>query len=133
MFRKFLLLLLKMTDKPKNIDENMTDKEVDFGMKRPGILISRNGNTNPSAAPPQAPLHVDFSGNLTFKALRDIVDIYHNSPVIHSLNHLDAMMEHNTKLNNIELELMDLVFEKYNTTYKSPLAKALSENKNVKS
>jgi hypothetical protein len=118
-----------MTDNYKSGTEKMTDVENTCEPSPCSPPIGLNMKTNSTA--PQVPIHINFSGTLDLTTIKNIVNIYHNSPVIHSLSHLEGVLNSHIKLNNIELELMDTMIQKYNNQYKSPLAKALNENENV--
>jgi hypothetical protein len=117
MFRKFLLFLLRVTDKKPTTLKEMTDRAVS-PIGRSGFLL-QDRESMPT---------VNIDGDVTFEKLRAVVDVFHNSPVIGQLNHLHYQIENRGYVfSQIEQNLMDDLIEKYNTKHKSPLAKAMSE------
>lgn len=123
MFRKFLLFLLRVTDKNRGLAQNMTDGPVEpttqWGMKF-------------CSAPTVATPSVNIDGDVTIEKIRAIVDNFHNSHHMNLIFQLNHAMAGKHSLSTLEQKLLDEVIEKYNTKYKSPLAKAMSEQNNEK-
>lgn len=127
MFRKLLLKLLKMTDKYPQKVEEVTDWQeytpTSISVNSLGGGLIRNGTTKTST-----PAIIPQEVNLV--QAEEIVQMWNNSPVIHNVRHMTntILNSNNYKLNRFEIQILDGFIEEYSTKYKSPLAKALSEN-----
>jgi hypothetical protein len=114
MLRKFLLFLLRVTDKKRDNPEKMTDAGA-----TPSSLKLRTITSH---------VHITVDKNVTSKQLRAMMDVWHSSPVIHHISEIESMLQGKYKLNPLEVHLIDQMIERYNTLYKSPLANAMDEN-----
>lgn len=138
MLRKFLLFLLRVTDKSKTSPQKVTDNDrtENYGQ----VTISNSGYVTSSGfalqavnnifhqqQAPKVPSQVAVTKEMTIENMKSLVGVWHQSQVISNVLSFDNIFKGGYKLNNLELQLMDEMVNKYTTQYRSPLAKAMQE------
>lgn len=90
---------------------------------------SRKKSAPPS--PEELPTFQLDTSNLKAQQVRLLVEMWHNSDVITYIERIVEQVEGTYSFNELEVQIMDSLVEKYQTKYKSPLAQAMSERERL--